>query len=230
MATKSVDIDGIGTIDIYKRKGSTNIRISVNSQGRVRVTQPTWIPFRVGIEFAKNKREWIMAHKKPLRFIEDGGELGKSHHFEFTSTDKQRISSRIHLGVIKISIPAGVKWSDQAVQNVAKQAGIRALRFEAEKQLPPRLSQLATANGFSYTSVSIRALRGRWGSCSQNKDIVLNMYLMQLPWELIDYVILHELTHTKIMAHGKPFWTEMGKYVKDLSKIRKDMRAHQPEI
>lgn len=230
MATKSVDIDGIGQVDVYKRKGAANIRISIDSSGKVRVTQPTWVPFRVGVEFAKTKRDWILTHRRPVRLIEDGTSLGKSHHFEFVSTEKPRASSRIQLGAVRISVPNGSQWSDAHIQMLARKAGMRALRFEAEKLLPIRLSELAQTHGFSYASVTIRALKGRWGSCSQHREIVLNMYLMQLSWELIDYVLLHELTHTRIMAHGKPFWDEMSKYVKDLPRIRKEMRSHQPKI
>jgi predicted metal-dependent hydrolase len=53
---------------------------------------------------------------------------------------------------------------------------------------------------------------------------------MQLPWELIDYVILHELVHTVVMAHGPKFWDELDKYVNNLAAKRKAIRSHQPAL
>lgn len=230
MATKTVEIDDIGAVNLYKRRGSTNIRISISSTGKVRVTIPSWLPFRAGVEYAKAKKEWIRTHLKPGQIITHATPLGKSHHYEFIASNKSRISTRVTTGIIRITYPESLSISDPKVQDAASKAGIRALRFEAERFLPPRLKQLANEYDFSYRSVSIKALKGRWGSCTHQKDIVLNMYLMQLPWELIDYVILHELTHTRIMAHGRPFWNEMAKYVPHLPRIRKAMRAHQPVI
>jgi predicted metal-dependent hydrolase len=84
---------------------------------------------------------------------------------------------------------------------------------EAKKTLVSRLKQLAGQNGFSFGKVSIRSQRTRWGSCSGKNDISLNVKLVALPAELSDYVILHELVHTKIHNHSRKFWQELDKYV-----------------
>jgi len=78
--------------------------------------------------------------------------------------------------------------------------------------------------------VRIKRLSSRWGSCDSHQNIVLNLYLMQLPWECIDYVLLHELTHTQILRHGAPFWDAMGKLLPNLAAIRKQMRGYHPVL
>jgi predicted metal-dependent hydrolase len=83
----------------------------------------------------------------------------------------------------------------------------------ARQQIISRLSQLAKQHGFTYSKVSIRNQRTRWGSCSGKGSISLNMKLVALPPELLDYVILHELVHTRIHNHSKRFWKELDKYV-----------------
>jgi len=83
---------------------------------------------------------------------------------------------------------------------------VALLRKEACDYLPVRLNQLAVQFGFTYHRVRISQSRGRWGSCSSKKNINLSLYLMTLPLHLIDYVILHELCHTKEMNHGPSFW------------------------
>jgi predicted metal-dependent hydrolase len=85
-------------------------------------------------------------------------------------------------------------------------------RAEIKNKLTARLRQLADEHGFSYNRVSIRNQQTRWGSCSRKNNISLNMKLAVLPGEMIDYVILHELVHTRVHDHSKKFWSELDKY------------------
>jgi predicted metal-dependent hydrolase len=85
----------------------------------------------------------------------------------------------------------------------------------AREKIIARLAELAKQHGFTYRKASIRNQRTRWGSCSGKGDISLNIKLVALPQELADYVILHELTHTKVHNHSKEYWQELGKYVQD---------------
>ncbi|MBN1161880.1 MAG: M48 family metallopeptidase [Dehalococcoidales bacterium] len=82
----------------------------------------------------------------------------------------------------------------------------------AKKTIISRLNQLASQHRFTYNRVSIRSQRTRWGSCSAKGDISLNIKLVALPPELADYVILHELVHTRVHNHSKEFWQELDKY------------------
>jgi len=84
---------------------------------------------------------------------------------------------------------------------------------EARRMLTSRLIQLAEKHSFTYNRVSIRNQRTRWGSCSHKNNISLNMKLIKLPDELIDYVILHELVHTRKKDHSKAFWVELDELV-----------------
>jgi predicted metal-dependent hydrolase len=86
-------------------------------------------------------------------------------------------------------------------------------REEAKKQLTTRLKQLAEKNGFNINRVFIRNQHTRWGSCSHKNNISLNVKLVVLPDKLVDYVILHELVHTRIHNHSQRFWSELDKYV-----------------
>lgn len=81
----------------------------------------------------------------------------------------------------------------------------------ARKHLVWRISELAKKHGYEYGKVSVRNQKTRWGSCSGKDNISLNMNLMSLPKELIDYVILHELAHTKQKNHSFEFWLELAK-------------------
>jgi predicted metal-dependent hydrolase len=84
---------------------------------------------------------------------------------------------------------------------------------EARKRIIARLAELAQQNGFTYRQVSVRNQRTRWGSCSGKNYISLNYKLVALPQDLFDYVIFHELVHTRVHNHSEQFWKELDKYV-----------------
>jgi predicted metal-dependent hydrolase len=98
-------------------------------------------------------------------------------------------------------------------------------REEAKKKLTTRLKQLAEKNGFSINRVFIRNQQTRWGSCSRKNNISLNVKLVVLPDKLVDYVILHELVHTRIHDHSKRFWSELDKYVGSGKLIARKLRS-----
>ena len=86
-------------------------------------------------------------------------------------------------------------------------------RAEAKRKLSRRLTYLADKHGFTYDRAFIRNQRTRWGSCSQKNNISLNMKLVRLPDELMDYVILHELAHTRFKNHSNEFWGELDRLI-----------------
>jgi predicted metal-dependent hydrolase len=88
-------------------------------------------------------------------------------------------------------------------------------KAKAKYRLTRRLNYLARQHGFTYNRVSIRNQKTRWGSCSRNNNISLNMKAVLLPDELMDYLILHELAHTRVKSHGSDFWALMNKLVGD---------------
>lgn len=74
------------------------------------------------------------------------------------------------------------------------------------ESLSERILQLSLEFGFKYEKLSFRNQKSRWGSCSSANNISLNNNLYYLPRELKDYVLLHELAHTKEKNHGHRFW------------------------
>ena len=86
---------------------------------------------------------------------------------------------------------------------------VRIDRKEAKKILVARLKELAEMHGFTYNRVFIREQKTRWGSCSAKNNISLNVKLLLLPEKLMDFIMLHELVHTRVKNHSKNFWAEL---------------------
>ncbi|HUS26553.1 MAG TPA: SprT family zinc-dependent metalloprotease [Nevskiaceae bacterium] len=231
MATKQIELPHIGTVTIYKRRGNRSLRLSIGAGGEVRVSMPYWLPYKAGEQFAVSKLDWIEANRDHAQaaFLQQGQGIGKAHRLYFDQQPfANKIQTRIASNEIRISVPATATFRTPHVQQAAHKASIRALRKEAEALLPQRLRTLATQTGLDYTSVGVKQLKSRWGSCSSAKEITLNLFLMQLPWHLIDYVLVHELTHTKVMRHGAPFWRELERHLPQAKQLRKEIGRYQP--
>jgi predicted metal-dependent hydrolase len=231
MAQKFVELPGIGRVLLAKRRGSRTLRLTIRPDGGVRVGLPSWAPYATGVRFALDRADWIKQHQskidKPL--LRDGDRVGKSFRIIFTQdTSKKTASSRIVQSNIRIISP--YTETDSTTQSVATKAAERALKTDANKLLKIRLDTLAAKHGFIYSGFKVKKLRSRWGSCSSQKDITLNIFLIQLPWDLIDYVLLHELSHTEHMNHGPAFWQRLTKAMPDAKKIRKSINAYRPDI
>ncbi len=119
---------------------------------------------------------------------------------------------------------------DETVQAAAKAAALRALRKQAVSLLGQRLAQLAQIHGLDYRGLTIKRMKRRWGSCDGQHNIVLNLHLVQLPWECIDYVILHELAHTKVLHHGPDFWAMLESLEPKARALRKAIKRYQPDL
>lgn len=106
-----------------------------------------------------------------------------------------------------ITFPLGVNIKEEKIQTLIKKLIENQCRSEANKVLPDRVRLLAQKYGFEVNEIKINNSRGRWGSCSMKKNINLSYFCMMLPEYLVDFVLLHELCHTKEMNHGENFWT-----------------------
>jgi len=99
---------------------------------------------------------------------------------------------------------------------------------QARRLLADRLRELAATHGFQYNRVSVKNQRTLWGSCSSRNNINLNINLLRLPEELRDYVILHELVHTRHKNHSKAFWCALDRLVGSGKRLQRQLRAYRP--
>jgi hypothetical protein len=80
------------------------------------------------------------------------------------------------------------------------------IRRRARELLPPKLAELSRRTGLEYARVSIRSQKTRWGSCSNRGQISLNDQLLFLPADTVEYLMIHELCHTRELNHSRRFW------------------------
>jgi hypothetical protein len=230
MKSKEFVLDENTNVRVSKRASSRKIRLTIASTGEVRVSIPTWMPFRIGLDFAKSKKNWILQQKPKAIVLTDSQAIGKNHHLKFSYTNSKTISTRLNELEAVVFVPRNIPLDSPEVQVAARRIAKKALLAQGRALLPIRLRQLAEKYNYSYKDVTVKSLKTRWGSCDSQKNITLNLFLMTLPWELIDYVLVHELNHTEIMHHGPKFWDNMEKRLPTTKELKKQLKNFKANI
>ena len=110
--------------------------------------------------------------------------------------------------------PTGIRIDATAPREQLRE--LRAwVRQRAQALLPPRLERLAARTGLEYARVGIRSQKTRWGSCSRRGHISLNDQLVFVPSATADYLMIHELCHTRHLDHSRAFWRLVERHCPD---------------
>ncbi|AXI02535.1 M48 family metallopeptidase [Aquirhabdus parva] len=193
------------------------LRLTLKS-GRVWVTIPPRTSDTTVRKFLKETQLWLKENwAKQLQI--------KRQHEQHLADHPQDVSQSITNNT-ELSLPALNQTWRLEISDAHKRVTVRGetifipevnasaslkqwVKHQAQSYLPLRLAELATIHHFQYTGCTIRHARTRWGSCTRQGKINLNASLILLAPELLDYVLLHELCHTRQFNHSPLFWAEM---------------------
>lgn len=220
-----------GKITVRRSPKATQVRLRVAPDGTLRASMPMYAPLFLLKRLLKNSRpqlQKLLLQSQPKIEFKDGQQIGKSHTLIVRASS--RLLTKVKGQHIFVELPSDMTLNDPLVTRAVRDSIIAALRVEAKSYLPKRLAYLANQLGFSYERVRFSHASGRWGSCSSNGTISLNIALMKLPFELIDYVIVHELSHTVQMNHSQDFWELVQKGDPAYKQHRKLLKAEAPSI
>jgi len=234
MNFKVIQVEGIGEVTIEKSSRSKQLRLSLRPFKGIKVTIPMRSSFADGERFVYQKIDWLKQNLSKIQKTEnqvsvyDTNTVFKTrfHQLEIKPETIENIKIRVGDGKISIFYPRTIDVKDERVQKAVKNGIEAALRIEARHILPHQVKQLAEKHGFTYNKVGITSAKTRWGSCSSNNSINLTLHLMRLPNHLIDYVILHELCHTKVKNHGTDFWALLDQVSGNAKRLSKEMKNY----
>lgn len=229
MPQKIIHVDGVGPVPFYKRRGSSSVRIRINGSD-VKVTMPSWMPYKAAVLYVSQKSAWIASNRVAKAVLRNGNRIGKSHYLELVRGSGSRYSSSQTSEKLTVRIPIDADPASTAVQKKITQYAQKSLQVQAEELILPRVRSFAANHGFIVNAIEIKNLKSRWGSCSNKQDLAFSLFLIQLPWECIDYVIYHELAHTVHLNHSKDFWLLVQQYVPRYNEIRKAMKQYAPHV
>lgn len=214
-------LDGNPPVAIILRKFTRAKRISLRiSQldGRVTLTLPRHVSEAEGIAFAREKQTWLRGH------LENRGEdqtiaLGASLPIE--GVDRELVAGankRVVLDSATLQVPGKPEQVAPRVQAFLKQM--------ARDKLAAASDHYADTLGKSYSRLTLRDTRSRWGSCSSAGALMYSWRLILCPPEVLRYVAAHEVAHLAEMNHSSAFWDTVtrihGPYAEPRAWLRKN--------
>lgn len=231
---KPIQIDDVGAIALCRSRRARRLTLRLKADGAVSLTIPWHFSLPAALAFLDANRNWIirkrktLEQRKPRLVAYDGTKpiSTRAHYLRLVPGQSEQIGVSIQNGQIIVKYPACQKITTPEVQTAIAGGLTEAYRIEAKQYLPHRVQELARQFGFQYQRVTIKNLKSCWGSCSRVNNINLNLHLIRLPDELIDYVILHELTHTRIHNHSPQFWQVLENILPKARSYRKQLQHY----
>ena len=220
-----------GKIHFVVRRSARNITMRVKEDG-LHVTTPPYRSITALLEAIAPFRERlrnVCSEVKPKPFDLNFSIEAECFRLKLETSPLKNFTVSMRDETVVIACPAHADFTTDRVQTLVKNAVMRAMRKKAEEYLPPLVQYWSSLFDLPYNKVTISKARSRWGSCSSKRDISLLFYLMLLPAHLMDYVILHELAHTREMNHGPEFWELLNQLTDGKAlALRKELRMHRP--
>ena len=221
--------DEFGEITIRRSALSKSMKVSVAPNGTLRISMPKYAPLFMAKRLLASSRIAIRELReasRPVSSYSSGMQIGKSHHLLIHKASTIRVAT----DGLTIHVSKPIDTEINSLEEKIRPHIINALKNEAKNYLPRRLAHLAKQHGHQYATVRFSHASSRWGSCSSNGTISLNIALMKLPFELIDYVLVHELAHTKQMNHSKEFWQHVQQADPNYLRHRRLLKNESPSI
>lgn len=238
MKSKTYHTTTLGNIEVCKHHNSKKLAIKLKPGEIPKVIIPKLMTFEMGFKFALEKEDWILKHTlllnktEPIKlFDETAGYNTRFQNISIAKHPKPIIQIKKNNNEVTIYIPETEDVHATKIQDSIKNIIIEILRMEAKKHLSPRIIELAKIYDFSFNKVYIKNLKSRWGSCSAQNNINLNLHLIRLPEYLSDFIILHELCHTIHKNHGLHFHDLLNKITGGNEKpLNKELKKYSTQL
>jgi len=211
-------------------KRSKSIKLKIEQGGKVVVVSPKFVPKFVVKQFVKKHESWVI---NALKKTNKGNKFdsnthtfifGKKYQREIIFSTKQKTGIHVAdkklilnpLTPLKIVTEQDKKTWDKKFQKKVDYF----LKNTASHYIVERTHKIAKKMNLEFNKITLRKQKTRWGSCSSQKNLNFNWRLVHFDTNIIDYVIVHELSHLVHMNHSKNFWGLVKKYDPEYLKHR----------
>jgi predicted metal-dependent hydrolase len=223
---ESRDATPLWNVRVSRRARRLSVRVYPG--GRVEVVVPPGASAATVQRFVGAHREWIERRVTDLSTVAgvavemrpeqiELAALGRSYAVQYRAT-ASRITraSIIGEGCLEVS---GATHDAKAVATA-----LRNWIFDlAEHELMRELRRMAQIGGFDFRRLQIRRQRTRWGSCSASGTISLNVCVLFQPLDVMRYLLIHELSHTRQMNHSRRFWALVESLEPDYQRLDREL-------
>jgi predicted metal-dependent hydrolase len=195
------------------------VRVSVDPAGSVEVVLPRRAREREAAAAVAELRPWIEGRLREAQAVQQRI-AARAGTLPYLGTALTLVPepgrTRAHRRGERLLVPDGD----------AKPAIERWYRRAARGEIAPRLDRAAAAVGATYTALTIRNQRTRWGSCSSTGAMSFNWRLLLAPEDVLDYVVWHEACHLRVMDHSPRFWGLLEGHLPTYLEPQRWLRQH----
>ena len=213
------------------RTRSASIKID---EGALTVVVPCELPIERIQKLISDKKRWIkeklylqqQARPTSTREFVSGESLpylGRNYRLKVKNGHYQ--PAKLVQGCLVVTIPEDVDGPD-----IVRNAVLRWYRAHALGRFQSKAKRWASVLGVEPRSISIKAFKSRWGSCSAEGNIVLNWRVIMAPNRIVDYVVAHELCHLRHYDHSAQFWKALGKVIPDYIECKEWLKANGVDL
>jgi predicted metal-dependent hydrolase len=208
-------------VAVVRHRRARRYVVRVTGDG-VRLTVPRGASIAGGMAFAEQQAPWLEREWRRQRERLAPWTAGTTLLFRGNRTALAVADGRVLLGSTRVDAPIADRNLRASVESW--------MRAQADRELPPRCLELAASCGLTVARVAVRNQRSRWGACSPRRVITLNWRLIQMPPDVSDYVIFHELMHLRQPNHSRRFWREVQNVCTWWRSSERWLRLHGREI
>jgi predicted metal-dependent hydrolase len=202
------------------RRLLSNASISISPEKGVVVRAPFWMPQAVIDNFVNQKKEWILKHlnqiekKKVIKKYENGEKhlfFGYEYPLEITAVSSpgrsavQIVNDKFQIGIYE-------KLPEEERPARIKEALLHWYLEKGIETITEKVNYYSDKIGVSYARISLKQVSSIWGSCSPTNCLSFNRKLVMAPHEVVDYVVIHEVSHMVHRNHGRHFWELVGSF------------------
>ncbi|WP_339338806.1 SprT family zinc-dependent metalloprotease [uncultured Oceanicoccus sp.] len=197
-----------------KRQRRKTLALHVLADATVEVRAPKWVPKYEIVDFVEQRADWILEQRREalaklaLAPVFHHGQyhyfLGEQYPLHIIEGAKTQVSFSDSVIVVSVRDKSNSAQIEKAINQWYRQSAIAIYeeRLFACFEMFPDWFQ----DKYTMPQITVRKMRRRWGSCSSKGEVTLNLSLIKMPVECIDYVIAHELSHLEVFHHGKAFY------------------------
>jgi predicted metal-dependent hydrolase len=218
-------VDDRWTVRVSRRARRLSVRVYPG--GKVEVVVPPGASPEAVQNFVGTHRQWIHRRVADLSTAAAADETHPAsiklpaigRHYAVEYEHNAASSARVRVAGENLLIVSGPLHNDREIALALRSwlAGV------AHQQLGTELAKVAADGDFHYARTQIRRQRTRWGSCSASGTISLNVCLLFMRPQVVHYLLVHELCHTRHMNHSKRFWAAVASLEPDYRELDREL-------
>ncbi|HZF26527.1 MAG TPA: SprT family zinc-dependent metalloprotease [Steroidobacteraceae bacterium] len=204
------------------------LSIRVHAGGHVEIVVPRWARAGVVERFVRRHRGWVERKIAQLTARSPALRDPIPRTIELAASGESfGVVTRVASGRTRLNetLPGSIELSGDLARAKDAQRLLQSWLIERSRAiLVPRLEELALETGLQFQRAQVRRQRSRWGSCSVRGTVSLNCCLMFQRREVVRYLLLHELCHTRHMNHSRRFWQLVERFEPGHRALDRELR------